>query len=45
MVQTIQTSRIEEIDQLIDWFGLEQVWDPLFFSEWQEDLPELDALE
>jgi hypothetical protein len=45
MVQTIQASKIEAIAQLIELFGLEKVDDPRFFPEWQEDLPELDALE
>lgn len=45
MVQTIQASKIEEIGQLIDLFGLEQAQDPLFFSEWQENLPELTVAE
>ncbi|MCU0568635.1 MAG: restriction endonuclease subunit R [Oculatellaceae cyanobacterium Prado106] len=45
MVQVIQASRIEEVGELVDLFGLEKQLDPTFFSEWQIDLPELTALE
>jgi hypothetical protein len=45
MVQTIQASKIEELGQLVDLFGLEQTFDPSFFPEWQSDLPDLTELE
>ena len=34
MVPTIQASKIEEVNELIDLFGLEQTFDPAFFREW-----------
>jgi hypothetical protein len=45
MVQAIQASKIEEVNELIDLFGLEETFDPAFFREWQGDLPELSAAE
>jgi hypothetical protein len=45
MGQTIQASKIEEVNELIDLFGLEETFDPAFFPEWQGDLPELSAAE
>ena len=41
MVQIISANKIEEIDQLIDRFGLQKQLDPSFFAEWQQDLPTL----
>ena len=40
MVQTLQTRNVN-IRDLIDQFGLQLVRDRHFFSEWQENLPEL----
>lgn len=45
MVQTIQASKIEEVGELVDLFGLEQTFDPSFFPEWQTDLPTLSQVE
>ena len=45
MVQTIQASKIEELGELVDLFGLEQTFEPAFFPEWQGDLPELNSAE
>jgi hypothetical protein len=45
MAQTVQASKIEEVSELIDLFGLEQIFDLTFFLEWQEGLPELNATE
>lgn len=45
MVQAIQASKIEELGDLVDLFGLEKRLDPAFFSEWQGELPELTAAE
>ncbi len=45
MVQVIQANKIEDISELVDLFQLEKQFDPTFFSEWQEDLPELNAAE
>ncbi|MBD2727438.1 restriction endonuclease subunit R [Nostoc sp. FACHB-892] len=44
MVQVIQGRDIT-LAQLIDEFGLHLADDELFFSEWQQDLPELSDLE
>ena len=44
MVQLIQGKDIT-LAQLIDEFGLHLADDELFFSEWQQDLPELSDLE
>ncbi|QFS48082.1 type I restriction enzyme HsdR N-terminal domain-containing protein [Nostoc sphaeroides] len=44
MVQVIQGKDIT-LAQLIDEFGLHLADDELFFSEWQQDLPELSDLE
>ncbi|BDI15457.1 hypothetical protein ANSO36C_12590 [Nostoc cf. commune SO-36] len=44
MVQLIQGKDIT-LAQLIDEFGLHFADDELFFSEWQQDLPELSDLE
>jgi hypothetical protein len=44
MVQVIQGKDIT-LAQLIDEFGLQLTEDELFFSEWQQDLPELSDLE
>ncbi|MCC5631726.1 restriction endonuclease subunit R [Nostoc sphaeroides CHAB 2801] len=44
MVQVIQGKDIT-LAQLIDEFGLHLAEDELFFSEWQQDLPELSDLE
>ena len=41
MVQTIQASSIKELGELVDLFGLEQIFDQDFFPEWQTDLPDL----
>jgi len=40
MVQTLQARNVN-IRDLIDQFGLQMVRDRHFFTEWQEDLPEL----
>jgi len=45
MVQTIQASKIEEVSELIELFGLEQTFDLAFFPEWQGELPENSATE
>jgi hypothetical protein len=45
MVQTIQASKIEEVGELVDLFGLEQTFDLSFFPEWQTDLPTLSQVE
>lgn len=45
MVQTIQASSIKELGELVDLFGLEQIFDQNFFSEWQTDLPGLSDTE
>jgi hypothetical protein len=45
MIQAIQASKIEEVSELIDLFGLEQTFDVDFFLEWQGELPELSAAE
>ena len=44
MVQLIQGKDVT-LAQLIDEFGLHLADDELFFSEWQQDLPELSDLE
>lgn len=44
MVQTIP-ARTVDLRYLIENFGLQRIRDPQFFSEWQEDLPELTSLE
>ncbi|MEM6751927.1 MAG: restriction endonuclease subunit R [Cyanobacteria bacterium P01_C01_bin.38] len=44
MVQTIQAKDIN-LRYLIDNFGIELVFDDQFFSEWQEDLPEITDLD
>ncbi|MFM2430032.1 MAG: hypothetical protein RLZZ511_1245 [Cyanobacteriota bacterium] len=44
MVQTLQASKIN-MRTLIDQFQLQAVTEEQFFSEWQEDLPELSAAE
>ena len=44
MVQTLQARNVN-IRDLIDQFGLQMVRDRHFFTEWQEDLPELTAQE
>lgn len=41
MTPTIQASKIEEVSELIERFGLVQTFEPAFFPEWQEDLPAL----
>ena len=45
MVQTIQASKIQEVRELVNLFGLEQDFDLAFFPEWQTDLPALSAAE
>jgi hypothetical protein len=45
LVQTIQASKIQELGDLVDRFGLEKQLDPAFFGEWQGELPELTAAE
>ncbi|MGF1520643.1 MAG: restriction endonuclease subunit R [Nodosilinea sp.] len=45
MVQTIQASSVKELGELVDLFGLEQIFDQNFFSEWQTDLPSLSDTE
>jgi hypothetical protein len=44
MVQTLQAESIT-LRELIDLYGLEFVGERSFFPEWQDALPELDALE
>ena len=44
MVQT-RTAQTIDLRYLIDTFGLQRERDPRFFSEWQEDLPELTEVE
>lgn len=43
MTQTIQAKNID-LRYLIDNFGIQLVFDDLFFPEWQEDLPEINDL-
>ncbi|MFZ4641445.1 MAG: restriction endonuclease subunit R [Nodosilinea sp.] len=45
MAPTIQASKIEDIGELVDLFGLQQTFDPSFFPEWQGDLPSLTQVE
>jgi hypothetical protein len=45
MTQAIQASKIEDLGELVDLFGLEQTFDLNFFPEWQTDLPELSDSE
>ncbi len=44
MIQKLQAREID-IRYLIDNFGLQQVQNPEFFREWQENLPEITDLE
>lgn len=44
MVQVIQASNLE-LPQVEEKFNLSQSWDLQFFSEWQENLPELSDFE
>lgn len=45
MNQAIQASKIEDVGELVDRFGLEKCLDSAFFSEYQTDLPELKVSE
>ncbi|MEO1295550.1 MAG: restriction endonuclease subunit R [Cyanobacteria bacterium J06636_16] len=41
MTQAIQASKIEEVGELVDLFGLAQTFEPDFFPEWRSQLPDL----
>jgi hypothetical protein len=45
MVQTVQASKIVELGELVNLFGLEKRLEPDFFLEWQGELPELSPVE
>ncbi|MEH2119401.1 restriction endonuclease subunit R [Nostoc sp.] len=44
MTQTIQ-AKVIDLRYLIDNFGIQLVFDDLFFCEWQQDLPEINDLD
>lgn len=44
MTQTIR-AKVIDLCYLIDNFGIQLVFDDLFFHEWQQDLPEINDLD